>query len=210
PTIGLAGSQPVTVTLSAGTGSLLGTTTLDIGTGAGNGVVSFTDLRIDSAGTDKQLTASASGLSNAVSSVFTVVKKDQTITFGALAAKTYGDAPFTVSATASSGLTVSFSIVSGPATISGSTVTITGAGTVTVRAAQSGDANWNAATSVDQSFSVAKKTVTGSITANIKVYDGTTAATIATRSVSGVIGSDNVNLSGGTATFSDKNVANGK
>jgi hypothetical protein len=74
-------------------------------------------LRIDSAGTNKQLTASASGLTSAVSSVFTVVKKDQTITFGALARKTYGDAPFTVSATASSGLPVSFSIVSGPATI---------------------------------------------------------------------------------------------
>src|SRR5205823_12485199 len=43
-TIGLAGSQPVTVTLSAGTGPLLGTTNLDIGTGAGHGVVSFTDL----------------------------------------------------------------------------------------------------------------------------------------------------------------------
>src|SRR5207249_1322126 len=130
--------------------------------------------------------------------------------FGPLAGKTYGDAPVTVNATASSGFAVTFSIVSGPATISASTVTITGAGTVTVRASQSGDSNWNAATSVDQSFSVAKKTVTGSITANSKVYDGTTASTIATRSVSGVIGSDNVSLSGGTATFSDKNVGNGK
>src|SRR6185503_7851031 len=59
-------------TLSAGTGPLLGITTLDIGTNAGNGFVSFTDLEIDAAGTNKQLTATASGLSNAVSSVFTV------------------------------------------------------------------------------------------------------------------------------------------
>jgi len=204
--VGLAGSQPVTVALSAGTGPLLGTTTLDIGTGAGNGIIAFTDLRIDSAGTNKQLTASASGLSNAVSSVFSVARQDQTITFGSLANKTYGDAPFTVSAIASSGLPVSFSIVSGPATISGNLVTITGAGTVTVRASQSGDANWNAAPNVDQSFTVAKKTVTGSITANSKIYDRTTAATIATRTLSGVVGSDNVSLSGGTATFSDRNV----
>src|SRR5206468_10131608 len=51
---------------------------------------------------------------------------------------------------------------------------------------------------------------TGSITANSKTYDGTTAATIATRTLSGVIGSDNVSLSGGTATFADANVGNGK
>ena len=209
-TVGLAGSQPATVTLSAGTGPLLGTTTLDIGTTAGNGIVSFSDLRIDSAGTNKQFTASASGLTSAASSTFTVAKASQTITFGSLAGKTYGDAPFTVAASASSGLTVTFSIVSGPATVSGSTVTVTGAGTVTVRASQSGDADWNAATSVDQSFSVAKKTVTGSITASSKTYDGTTAATIATRTLSGVVGSDNASLNGGTATFADKNVGAGK
>src|SRR6185436_13213719 len=163
-TVGLGANKDVTVTLSAGTGPLLGTTTLDIGTSAGNGLVTFSGVRIDSAGTDKQLTASASGLSGAVSSVFSVAKKDQTIAFGGLASKTYGDAPFTVSATASSGLPVSFSIVSGPATISAGTVTITGNGTVTVRASQSGDADWNAAANVDQSFAVAKKTVTGRIT----------------------------------------------
>src|SRR5262249_47198857 len=163
-----------TVTLSAGTGPLLGTTTLDIGTGAGNGSVSFTDLRIDSAGTNKQLTASASGLTNPVSNRFTVAKAKQTITLPPPPAKTHRHAPFTVSATASSGLPVTFSIVSGPATIAGNTVTITGSGTVTVRASQSGDANWNAATSVDQSFAVAQKTVTGSITANSKVYDAAT------------------------------------
>src|SRR5207247_10542190 len=141
-------SCPVSVTRRSGPGSLPGTTILDIGTNAGKVVVSYSGLRIDSGGTNKQLTGSASGWTSAVSSAFTVVKKDQTITFGALASKTYGDAPFTVSATASSGLSVSFSIVSGPATIAGNTVTITGAGTVTVRASQSGDTNWNAAPTV--------------------------------------------------------------
>src|SRR6185436_9067008 len=113
-TIGLAANLDVTVSLSAGTGPLLGTTTLDIGTGAGNGIISFTDLGIDAAGTDKQLTASATGMSSATSSVFTVAKANQTIAFGSLAGRTYGDAPFTVGASASSALPVSFSIVSGP------------------------------------------------------------------------------------------------
>src|SRR5205814_9707794 len=53
-------------------------------------------------------------------------------------------------------------------------------------------------------------TLTGSINAANKIYDGTTAATIATHTISGVIGSDNVSLSGGTATFADENVGNGK
>jgi hypothetical protein len=91
-----------------------------------------------------------------VTFTFVPAKTNQTITFGALGNKNYGDPSFSVSATASSGLAVSFSIFSGPATISGNTVTITGAGTVTVRASQAGNANYNAATNVDQSFTVAK------------------------------------------------------
>src|SRR5207244_4935124 len=56
---------------------------------------------------------------------FTVAKADQTISFGALAGKTFGDAPFPVSATATSGLAVSFSSQSsGTCTVSGTTLTI--------------------------------------------------------------------------------------
>ena len=78
----------------------------------------------------------------------------QTITFGSLDNKTYPAAAFTVSATASSGLTPTFSIVSGPATLNGNTLTLTGAGTVVVRANQAGNSTWAAATPVDQSFTV--------------------------------------------------------
>ncbi len=52
--------------------------------------------------------------------------------------------------------------------------------------------------------------ITGSFTAQNKVYDGTTLATIATRSLSGVLGTDVVSLTGGTAAFVDKNVGDGK
>jgi len=85
---------------------------------------------------------------------FTVEAAAQTITFGPLGDKTFGDAPFGVSATTSSGLPVAFNIVSGPATIDGSLITITGAGTVTVRASQAGMGNYSAAADVEQSFSV--------------------------------------------------------
>ena len=48
--------------------------------------------------------------------------------------------------------------------------------------------------------------ITGSITATDKVYDATTAATIVTRTLTGVIAPDVVSLTGGTANFADKNV----
>ena len=85
---------------------------------------------------------------------------NQTITFNALANKVYGDADFDLTATASSTLAVSYSVVSGPATISGSTVTITGAGLITIRATQDGDGSFNAATPVEQSFTSAKAALT--------------------------------------------------
>ena len=78
-------------------------------------------------------------------------KSDQTITFGPLANKTYGDADFTVSATASSGLAVTFT-ASGDCTISGNTVHITAAGSCTITAHQAGDANYNPAPDVSRTF----------------------------------------------------------
>jgi hypothetical protein len=83
-------------------------------------------------------------------------KTDQTITFGTLPDKKITDPPFVVSATASSGLPVSFSIVTGPAMISGNKVTISGIGTgpVTIRAFQAGDSYYNAAPYVDRTFNV--------------------------------------------------------
>jgi len=71
-TVGLSNSMNVTLTLTAGTGPLQGTVTLDIGTNTGNGTVSFSNLEIDIAGTNKQLTASAAGLTSGLSAVFTV------------------------------------------------------------------------------------------------------------------------------------------
>jgi hypothetical protein len=88
-----------------------------------------------------------------VDGVLTIVQADQTITFGTLADKNFGDADFTVSATAESGLDVTFA-ASGACTISGDTVTLTTKGTCTITASQSGDSNWNAASDVAQSFTV--------------------------------------------------------
>ncbi len=82
---------------------------------------------------------------------FTVGPAAQTITFPALATPlTYGVAPVPLAATASSGLGVSFSVLSGPATAAGYVLTITGVGTVVVAANQAGNGNYAAATPVSQ------------------------------------------------------------
>lgn len=127
-TVGLGVSKLVTVTLSSGTGLLLGTASVDIGTGAGNGVANFANLTVNAVGAGKQLTASAAGLNTALSGAFSIL----------------------------------------PAT------------------------------------------VTANVTVNGKVYDATTGATIATRSLTGALGGDNVTLIGGSASFATKTVANAK
>jgi hypothetical protein len=101
----------------------------------------------------------------------TVNKANQTITFGALAAGTYGNAPFVLTATASSGFPVSYvSSDPGVATVSGSTVTILKAGSTTLTASQAGDANYNAAPTAPQTLVVEKadQTITfGALAARI-------------------------------------------
>jgi hypothetical protein len=89
----------------------------------------------------------------------------QTINFPAIASRSYGSAPFTVSATSSLGSSypVTITVQSGPATISGNTVTLTGVGTVVLKASQAGDAQYSAATAT-QSFQVTPASLT--VTAN--------------------------------------------
>jgi hypothetical protein len=65
-------------------------------------------------------------------------------------------------------------------------------------------------TYVGANLTITAKAITGSFTANNKVYDGTTAATVATRSLTGVLAGDTVTLTGGTATFDSATVGNGK
>jgi hypothetical protein len=85
----------------------------------------------------------------------TVPKGSQTITFGPLASQVLGSAPFTVAATATSGLAVSFSTPTNTVCgVTGTTVTLNATGTCTIQASQGGNAIYVAATVVTQSFQV--------------------------------------------------------
>ncbi len=105
------------------------------------------------------ITASVDGVSKSASFSESATGIPQTITFGALPGVTYGAGPITLSATASSGLPVSYT-VTGPAMIASSVLGINGAGQVTVTASQPGDTSYAAATAVSQSFTVSPATPT--------------------------------------------------
>lgn len=146
----------VAVTLASDPAGVSGTLTLN----TTNGVAEFDGLTFSSANT-YTLSASASGLTSATGSSIQISQVTQTITFGALSGQTLGAAPFPVSATASSGLPVSFaSLTSGVCAVSGNTVTLFAAGQCTIEASQSGNASYSAATPVDQSFQITKQAQT--------------------------------------------------
>ena len=123
---------------------------------------------------------------------------DQTITFGPLASKTYLDPSFDLTATASSFLPVSYEIVAPDplvVSISGSTVTILKAGTVTIRAIQPGDTEFNAASPVEQTLTVARANQTLTLTLGSGLVRGSDAAPFADTATS-------TNPSGNPVTYS--------
>ncbi len=79
----------------------------------------------------------------------------QAITFPQITTKLTISEPFELEGAASSGLPVSYAIVSGPATIDGNVVTLTGeAGEVIIEASQAGDVTYDAAEALRNTFVV--------------------------------------------------------
>jgi len=114
----------------------------------------------------------------------------QSIIFASIANQKYG-VPLILAATATSGLPVTFSVVSGPATISNGILTFTSIGTVVVAANQSGNGIYAvAATEEQRSITVGKAELT------VTAFDTTrivgNANPVFTGTVTGVVGSDNI------------------
>ncbi len=87
----------------------------------------------------------------------------------------------------------------------GKTVTLTGA------ALAGGDAgNYDLTGVATTTAEITKLDIAGSFTADNKVYDGNLDATVADRFLAGVFTGDTVSLTGGTASFVDKNVGTDK
>lgn len=105
-----------------------------------------------------------------------ITQADQTITFGSLADVKLSDAPFNLSATASSSLGVTYaSSDQSVATVSGNMITMVGTGSTTITASQGGDASYNAAPDVVQSLTVnmGDQTITFSPLTDVTIGDPT-------------------------------------
>lgn len=128
----------------------------------------------------------------------------QSITFPAIADKVYGEAPFVLTATASSGLPVTYTALTSNITINGSTVTIINTGLATIRATQAGNASYTAAPPIEISFTINKapQTITfnqqgpfsryaGIVTLNAVSSSGLPVTFVANNPIVGVITADN-------------------
>jgi hypothetical protein len=120
-------------------------------------VVSGTNVTVLGAGTTT-ITASQSGDGNwnaatPVSQTLVINKANQSITFSSISNQV-ASSPFSPSASSSSGLPVSMSVVTGPAIITNGECVFTNIGTVVLAANQPGNANYLAASQVTRSFQV--------------------------------------------------------
>ncbi|MGA0885883.1 MAG: fibronectin type III domain-containing protein [Ilumatobacteraceae bacterium] len=146
-------STQVTVSVSTG-GSLSGTATVTVS----SGVATFSGLSVTGTPGSYTLTYAASGLTAATQSL-AVAKASQSITFAhpASGGATYGDVPIPVTPSSTSGLIVSLtSGNSAVCTVSGGGINIVAPGTCTITAAQAGNENYLAATSIERTFVVSK------------------------------------------------------
>jgi hypothetical protein len=140
----------------------------------------------------------------------TVNKANQTITFNALADRTYGNPPFALAATASSELPVSFALGSGSVgcSVSGSIVTITaatGAGQYCIIVAnQAGNTNFNPAPSVTPQFAIARANLTLTVDDKTRLYGQSNPALTGT--LTGVVYNDDITASYSTTATQNSDV----
>jgi hypothetical protein len=118
---------------------------------------------------------------------FTVNGTVTTLVFTPVPTKTYGDASFAVSATSASSGAVTYTVMSGPATISGNLVTVTGPGAVMLRASQAAAGSYDAATAAT-SFPVLPATLAVGAVDAARVYG--TANPLFTGSIAGAVNGD--------------------
>lgn len=116
------------------------------------------------------------------------VRVSQTVSFGLppLTNHVFGDAPFTLNPTASSGFPTALAVISGPATVSGQTVTLTGAGTVVLEVSQAGNIANLFFAYLQQTFEVTKAIVPIALSNLTQTYDGSPKSVMAATTPTGL------------------------
>lgn len=160
-----------------------------------DGSITGTPSAVAAGGTATITVTDAQSDSQSITIAYGAVGKGNVLVFGGTpppVSKTYGDEEFDL-ALAYDGQTsnVSYSVISGPGSLSGSTLTITGAGDIVIRATGSSD-QYDTKTQ-DYTIAVGRKPVTINPTAgnNTKIY-GQTDPELAYTST-GLVGADSLN-----------------
>lgn len=125
--------------------------------GATAATLLLADVTIAAAGDYDVVVSNAAGSVTSAVATLSVEKLSQMITFPVISDQYIGPGFISITqATATSGLPVSYSVVSGPALLSnsGNALVPTGTGSVTVRATQAGDATYAPAQPVERTFSI--------------------------------------------------------
>jgi uncharacterized repeat protein (TIGR01451 family) len=146
-------SVTFTAPASGASGTFPGSTTTVVVSTDGSGIATAPTFTANAVGGSYNVVASIGTGQPTATFALTNNKLNQTINFGTLADKAAGDPDFTVSATATSGLTVSF-MASGQCTVTGATVHLTGPGSCTITAQQAGNTQYNAAPNVSRTFTI--------------------------------------------------------
>jgi hypothetical protein len=144
------GAITYSVTSAGTTGCSIATSTLSV-TASGSCAISAS----------RAASANYNATSSPATMTIVVSKASQTLQFTSNVPSTpiAGDL-YVVAASATSGLAPTYSILSGNCSISASSVTFTGSGNCVIRAAQSGDSQYLAATSITQTVSVGTRNQT--------------------------------------------------
>jgi hypothetical protein len=205
---------PVTLTFT-GTGTLAGTLTQT----TASGVATYADLNGNTVGTGDTLstsiTVTPTGVTppqtlTATSTPFDITLVPTTVNFNPPlpASVTYGVSPLTLKATAYSGgtptgQTVTFQVDSGPATVSGNVLTITGSGTVVAEVDAAANATY-AASDATASIQVNQASLTATAANATRVYG--TANPAFTGAVIGAVNGDVFNETFSTTATQTSNV----
>jgi len=175
----------------------------NVGTNSNSYTISA--VAVSNAGDYDVVVSNSCGSATSNAATLTVNKTTPVITWGSPADIVYGTALSGTQLNATASVPGTFDYT--PAT--GTVLKAGNSQPLSVNFTPEDTANYNNA-SKNVTIDVTPKPVTPGITADNKVYDGTKAAVIATRTLTGVIEGDDVSLTGGTAIFDNENVGNDK
>ncbi len=151
--------------------------------------------------------ATATNMSTAQVSATITVTCTQSINFGTLSNQVYGTLPFTIGATATSNLAVSFnSQTTSVCTVSGNTVTLVAGGLCTIQATQSGNTYYLAAPPISQGFTVAPTSQSIAFNGLSNEVYGTAPFTVVANATSGLAVSFNSSTTLSVCTVSGNTV----